>query len=133
MTDIDALPCTQCGKPLGEHTMAEYRQHTAVDLPFEPVKDPTYQAPDDEQILVDHLDVAATVVKADTVSGTVILPAIEFRFRTTTGSTIVAPILFLADDERTFKRLRQLVSGACDLAPMRAKALKKQRRAEEGQ
>lgn len=121
-TDIDTLPCAECGRPLGDHTMREYREHTATRLPFKAVENPTFQqlAPGG-QVIVDHLDVAAAVLQVQTeLAGVVYLPAVEFRFRSSDGTT-PQPIVFVADSDRTWKDLARMVSQACGAAPLRAK------------
>lgn len=122
MTSIDVVPCPECGRPFGEHTIIEYREHTATRLEFQPVDGPTFQqlAPGG-QVIVDHLDVAASVLQVSTeLAGVLYLPAIEFRFHSSDGTT-PQPILFLADDARTWKDLARMVSQACGTAPLRAK------------
>ena len=119
MTHPDDLPCPECGRPLGQHTVIEYREHTATMVPFEEIPDPIPTGADG-QVLVDHLDAAAVVVEMHTQVGTIHLPAVEFRFWSSSGAR-PAPLLFVADDERMFKDLGRLVAGACGAAPMRAR------------
>ncbi len=122
MTSIDVVPCPECGRPFGEHTIVEYREHTATRLEFQPVDGPTFQqlAPGG-QVIVDHLDVAASVLQVSTeLAGVLYLPAVEFRFHSSDGTT-PQPILFLAESDRTWKDLARMISQACGTAPMRAK------------
>lgn len=121
MSDFDTLPCPECGRPFGEHTMTEYRRHTATNVPFEqipgdPVPGPV---PPTNLAMADHVDVIAGVIEAETATGRLVLPCVEFHFHW--GNEALAPVRFVADQDVTFRQLRQLVSGACDAAPMRAK------------
>lgn len=122
MSGVDDVPCPECGRLFGHHTMIEFREHTATRLEFQPVDNPTFQqlAPGG-QAIVDHLDVAASVLRLDTqMAGVVYLPAVEFRFHCSDG-TQPTPIVFIAESDRTWKDLSRMVSEACGLAPMRAK------------
>lgn len=122
MTGVDDVPCPECGRLFGQHTMIEFREHTATRLPFQAVDNPTFQqlAPGG-QVIVDHLDVAASVLQVHTeLAGVLYLPAVEFRFHCSDG-TAPTPIVFIAESDRTWKDLSRMVSEACGLAPMRAK------------
>lgn len=124
-TGIDDVPCPDCGRPFGAHTIVEFREHTATNLPLEQV-DEMIPASTTGQVLADHLDIAAVVLQADTrLAGTLYLPGVEFRFRSSDGRQFPS-IVFVADDESLFRDLGKLVQGACGAAPMRAKQARRQ-------
>jgi hypothetical protein len=126
VTDIDTVPCHECGRLFGEHTIVEYRDHTATHLDFQQVEAPTLTGLSAEHVIVDHLDVIASVLRLDTeLAGVVYLPAVEFRFHSSDGSR-PPPILFVADTDRVWKDLARLVSSACGAAPLRAKQATRQ-------
>ena len=133
MSDFDGLPCPECGRLFGEHTMADYRAHTATNVPFEPIAGGDFvpgPVPPGDLALADHVDIIAGVIEADTATGKLVLPCVEFHFRC--GNQAHPPVRFVADLDDTFRQLRQLVAQACDAAPMRAKQRRRQLRREEG-
>jgi hypothetical protein len=134
MTSIDVVPCPECGRPFGEHTIVEYREHTATRLDFQQVDNPTFQQlPPGGQIIADHVDVAASVLQLHTeLAGVVHLPAVEFRFHSSAG-TVPPPIVFVADSDRTWKDLARLVAQACGAAPLRAKQASRRHTAQGGE
>lgn len=134
MTSIDVVPCPECGRPFGEHTIVEYRDHTATRLQFESVENPTFEelAPGGH-IMVDHVDVVASVLQLTTqAAGVVHVPAVEFRFHSSAG-TVAPPIVFVADNDRTWKDLARLVAQACGAAPLRAKQASRRHAAQGGE
>ncbi|MEZ5409556.1 MAG: hypothetical protein R2761_16120 [Acidimicrobiales bacterium] len=134
MTSIDVVPCPECGRPFGEHTVVEYREHTATRLEFQAVESPTFEelAPGG-QIIVDHVDVAAVVLQLTTEMASVVhLPGVEFRFHSSSG-TVPPPIVFVADSERTWKDLARLVAQACGAAPLRARQASRHHAAGSGE
>lgn len=54
------------------------------------------------------------------LAGVVYLPAVEFRFHCSDGTT-PQPIVFVADSDRTWKDLGRMVAQACGAATLRAK------------
>ena len=128
MTAVDDVPCPECGRPFGQHTLVEYREHTATHLPFAPVDSPTFNSLSPGQVIVDHLDVAASVLRVQTsLAGVLYLPAVEFRFHSSDG-TRPPSILFIADDDSTWKALGRMLVEACGTAPLRARQATRQHR-----
>jgi hypothetical protein len=126
MTDIDTVPCPECGRLFGEHTIVEYRDHTATRVDFQQVESPTLTGLSAEHVIVDHLDIAASVLEVNTeLAGVIYLPAVEFRFWSSDGQR-PAPIVFVADDDRLWKDLSRLIASACGAAPLRAKQATRQ-------
>ena len=124
-SDADNLPCPECGIPLGDHTLRDYREHTKLDLAFEEQPDVIFDRLGTGATVVDHVIVVASVMQVTTrADDTVILPAIEFRFSSSAGAE-VQPIVFVSDDPQAWPGLRRLISAACDTAPMRAKQVER--------
>jgi len=78
---LNDFPCTQCDRPIGEHTVAEYREHHATAASFAAQRAEGTAEPGE---IFDQLTLAAGTI--DIGSGA--LPVVQFHFSSSQGAHI---------------------------------------------